>query len=140
VRGCDGRGSDGGLRRWSCLRDACQERAYAFFYLLGGEGFPEIAFGAGGEGFDYAGFAAFGGNHYDRDAFSGGNGGESFEEFETVHDRHVDVAEDYVERAFLNFDEGFGAVAGFEDFAEVEAGLAQGAFDDFAHNGGVIDD
>jgi hypothetical protein len=40
----------------------------------------------------------------------------------------------------LNFDEGFGAVAGFADFAEVEAGLAQCAFDDFAPYGGVIDD
>jgi hypothetical protein len=66
--------------------------------------------------------------------------GESFEEFEAVHHRHVDVAEDDVERAFLNFDESFGAVAGFEDFAEVEAGLAQGAFDDFAHYGGVVHD
>ena len=124
---------------WS-LRDACEERADAFFDLLGSEGFAEIAFGAGGESFDDASFAAFGGDHDYGDAFGCGDGGESFEELEAVHYRHVDVAEDDVEGAFLNFDEGFGAVAGFEDFAEVEAGLAEGAFDDFAHNGGVVDD
>jgi hypothetical protein len=41
---------------------------------------------------------------------------------------------------FLNFDKGFGAVAGFADFDEVQAGLAQGAFDYFAHYGGVVHD
>jgi hypothetical protein len=108
--------------------------------LFGSEGLAEIAFGAGGESFDYAGFAAFGGDHDYWDAFGGWNGGESFEELEAVHYGHVDVGEDDVERTFLNFDEGFGAVAGFEDFAEVEAGLAEGAFDDFAHYRGVVHD
>jgi hypothetical protein len=70
----------------------------------------------------------------------GWDGGECFEELEAVHYGHVDVAEADVERAFLNFDEGFGAVAGFENFAEVEAGLAEGAFDDFARYGGIVDD
>jgi hypothetical protein len=129
-----------GWRLWWCSRNACQERAFAFFYLSGREGFAEIAFRAGGEGFDYAGFAAVGGDHDDGDASGGWDGEEGFEELEAVHYGHVDVAEDYVERGFLNFDEGFGAVAGFEDFAEIEAGLAQGAFNDFAHYGGIVDD
>jgi hypothetical protein len=53
---------------------------------------------------------------------------------------HVDVAEDDVEGTFLNFEQDLGAVAGFENFAEVHAGLAKGAFDDLAHDGGVVDD
>jgi hypothetical protein len=41
---------------------------------------------------------------------------------------------------FLNFDESFGTVAGFEDFAEVQAGLAEGSFDDLPHHRRVIYD
>jgi hypothetical protein len=99
-----------------------------------------ITFGTGGEGFDDAGFAAFGRDHDSGDTFGCGDGGESFEELEAVHYGRLDVAEDDVEGAFLNFEEGFGAFAGFEDFAEIEAGLAEGAFDDFAHYSGVVDD
>ncbi len=108
--------------------------------MLGGEGLAEIPFGAGGESFDDAGFAAFGGDHDYRDSFGCGDGGESLEELEAVHDGHVDVAEEDVEGAFSNFEEGFGAVAGFEDFAEVEPGLAEGAFDDLVRHGGVVND
>jgi hypothetical protein len=122
------------------LRNACAERGDAFFDLLGGEGLAEIIFGSGGEGFDYVCFAAFGGDHDYGNVFGCGDGGESFEELEAVHYGHVDVAEDGVEGAFLNFEEGFGSVAGFQGFAEVEAGLAEGAFDDSAYYGGVVDD
>jgi hypothetical protein len=90
--------------------------------LVGSERFAEITFGTGGEGFDDASLAALGGNHDDGHAFGGVKGGETFQELEAVHDGHIDVAEDDVERAFLNFDEGFGAVAGFQDFADIEGG------------------
>ena len=36
---------------------------------------------------------------------------------------------------FLDFGEGLGAVAGFGDLVDVEAGLAERALDDFAHDG-----
>jgi hypothetical protein len=100
----------------------------------------EMRMGGFQERGDPEGFVWFGGDHDAQNAFGRWDGGESFEGLEAVRYGHIDVAEDDLERAFLNFDEGFGTVAGFADFAEIEAGLAQGAFDDFAHYGGVVHD
>jgi hypothetical protein len=115
-----------------------KERCDAFFDLFGRKGFAEIAFGTGGKRFDDASFAAFCGDHDDGHAFGGFDAGQAFQELEAVHHGHVDVAEDYVQRTFLNFDESFGAVAGFEDLAEVQAGLAESSFDDLPHHRRVI--
>jgi hypothetical protein len=36
--------------------------------------------------------------------------------------------------------DGLSSVAGLEDVGEFDSGLAQGALDDLAHDGGVVDD
>jgi hypothetical protein len=74
------------------------------------------------------------GVHDDGDAFGGFDSGQAFQEFEAVHHGHVVVAEDCVERSFLNFEASLGAIAGFQNLAEVETSLAERSFDDFARD------
>ena len=95
------------------------------------------AAGAGGEGSHDEGFAGFGGDHDDGDIGCEVFAASLFEEGEAVHGGHVDVGEDEVEWAGVvaQEDESFLAVAGVEDFGEVEAGLTNGALDDLAHDG-----
>ena len=66
-------------------------------------------------------FAAFGGNHHHRNSLRDFHGGELLHEFEAIHDRHVDIAEDEVDFVFLHGCEGFNPVPRLEDLRNAEA-------------------
>ena len=100
---------------WSNSFAAPNERRHSLFDLLGRERFADIAFGSDGKRFDNASFTALGGDHDDGHALAGVELGEIAEKLETVHHRHIDIAEDDIERTFCDFDESFSAIAGFED-------------------------
>jgi hypothetical protein len=59
---------------------------------------------------------------------------------QSVHDGHVDIAQDKIYRMVAECSQSFGSVAGLEDFFEFDASLSQGTLDDLTHHGGVVHD
>ena len=113
--------------------------------MLGGEGFADVALGTRGNGAENHGLGSFGGDHDGGNSHGKVFGAAAFEELDAVHLGHVDIGEDEAEGrgvAFVAAEdlEGFDSVGGVEDLGEEESGLAKGALDDFAHDGGVFDD
>ena len=132
------RGRSFARRAWRASDRVDQKRYDALFDLLGGEGLAEVTSGAGGEGFDYAGFTAFRGDHHDWNTFGALHSGDTLEKLQAVHYGHIDVAQDEVERAFLNFRERFGAVAGLDDLSDIQPSLPESSLDDLPHNRRII--
>lgn len=113
---------------------ASQKRGDPLLDLFRRKGFSQVSFRSCRERFNNPCFATLGSNHHNRDSPCRVDRGEIPEELQAVHHRHVDVAQDHIDRLFLNCSESFGAVAGFEDFRKVETGLAQRALDDLSHD------
>ena len=66
--------------------------------------------------------------------------GNLADEFQTVHDRHVDIAQDEVDYIALQRSQSFGPIGGFHDLFQFDARLTHRTLDDFAHHRGVIHD
>jgi len=79
-------------------------------------------------------FTALGRDHDYRDAFRVGHSWELFDEFQTIHDWHIDVAKDKVNLVIREDGKGFCSVACFGYLAEVKTGLAERTLHDFPHD------
>ena len=111
-----------------------------FFYLLRGKWLADVTPRATGERLDDVRFAAFGGDHYDRNIFCTVNTGKLLYELNAVHNGHVDIAENQIDLTILKRAQRLCAVAGVEYFAQIDARLAQGALDNFSHDRRIIND
>ena len=56
----------------------------------------------------------------------------------TTHGRQVDIAEDQIHASFLQSRQGFGAIAGLEDFRHHQPRLADRTADNLPHYGRVV--
>src|SRR5260370_5822512 len=71
-------------------------------------------------------------------AFGNSYGGDLADEFQPVHDRHVDIAQDEGDYIALQRGQRFGPVRGFHNLFQFDARLTQRTLDYFAHHRGVI--
>ena len=55
-------------------------------------------------------------------------------QFEAIHGRHVDIAQDQVDASLLHARQGFNAITRLEDFFEFLSSLTEGAVDNFPHD------
>ena len=95
-----------------------------FFHLLRRKWFANVSPRATGEGLNYVRLAAFGGDHYYRNIFRTLNTGKLLYELNTVHDWHVDIAENQIDLTFFERAQRLGAIARLEHFAEVDTCLS----------------
>jgi Flp pilus assembly protein TadD len=109
-----------------------------FFDLFGRKGLANIAARSGGKRLYDVVLATFRGDHHDRHAFRVFDSAKRFDEFQPVHNWHVDIAEDKVDRFFSEGGKRFGTVSSLHDFVEFNACLAQRALHNLAHHRGVI--
>ena len=84
--------------------------------------------------------AALGRDHHDWHIFRILDPGELFDEFQSIHDRHVDVAQNQVDDTFLQNAQRLGPVSSLEYIGKVDAGLAQRALYYLSHDRRVVDD
>jgi hypothetical protein len=114
-----------------------------------GTGFAEVAFDAGAAEFQEACAGGFSGDDSDLDGrcFSrgahcseGGIGEDGVGEFDAVHFGHVEVGEDEVDGVLGEDLEGLFPVASFVDRIDGELSELNGAFDEAACGGRVIDE
>jgi len=63
---------------------------------------------------------------------------EAADEFDPVHYRHIDIAEDQIQWILGRDVERICAVIGFFYFGEFNARLTQAALDNFPHHGRVV--
>ena len=110
------------------------------FDLLRSERFANVAARARGQSLYHMPFTALGGDHHHRNALGIFYTRQLLDELQTIHDRHVDVAENKVDLILLQDAQRFGAVAGFKDLRHINAGPEQGTLHDFAHDRGIVHD
>jgi hypothetical protein len=116
---------------------------------FGGTGFAKVAFDASTAEFKEARAGGLGRDDGDLDghgpsSFTHGSEGRIGEdgvgEFNAVHFGHVKVGEDEIDRVLGEDLEGLFPVAGFVDRIDGELGELDGAFDEAAGSGRVIDE
>src|SRR5208282_6634388 len=110
------------------------------FHLIWSEGLANVAASAGRKRCHHVRFAAFSGDHHDRNPFSTFDLGDLADEFQSIHDRHIDVAQNEVDHVALQRGQRLRPVRGFHDLVQFDTRLTQRALDDFAHHRGVIHD
>src|ERR1700691_2462094 len=81
------------------------------------ERLPNIPFGAERQGFDNALLSALCGDHDDGNVLGGIHVFQSPDQFQPVHDRHVDVTENQVESILAHERQGLGSVGGFKNLS-----------------------
>src|SRR5256885_13439716 len=106
--------------------------------LFGGERLANIASSPTRYGLHHMGFTAFGGNHYYRNALGIGLCRELFHEFETIHYRHVDVAENQVNGVLSERYQSLSSIPSLQDLFEINASLAQATLHDLSHDRGIV--
>src|ERR1700686_4615457 len=84
--------------------------------------------------------APLGGNHDNGHTFRVRHPWKLLDKFQAVHDWHVDVTKDQIDRVFLEDNECLSSVPGLEYLGQVQARLAQRAFHDLSHHRGIVDD
>jgi hypothetical protein len=78
--------------------------------------------------------AALSRDHDYGDAFRVGDSRKLFDEFQAVHDGHIDITKDEVNLMIREHGKGFCAIARFGYFTEVKSGLSERALHDFPHD------
>ena len=63
---------------------------------------------------------------------------ELLDELQTIHYRHVDVAQNQIHRVVAQHSQSLGSVAGFEHLGQRHPCLSQGTFHNFSHNGRIV--
>ena len=110
------------------------------FHLLRRKRLADIAPRPSGERLHHVSFAALCRDHDNRNALRVFNPGKLFDELKSIHDRHVDVAQNKVDGIGLEHSHRFGSIAGLKDVAQVDARLTQGSLHDFSHHRRVVYD
>src|ERR1700686_5380986 len=111
---------------------------HMFFHLIGSKGLANVSASASCEGLHHVRLAAFGCDHYDGNAFGALHRRYLTDKFQTIHDRHIDIAEDEVDRVFAQYGQRFGAISGFKNLIQFDARLAQRTLYYLAHHRGVV--
>jgi hypothetical protein len=84
--------------------------------------------------------AALGRDHDNRYSLRVFHAGQLFYEFQTIHGRHIDIAENEIHFLPVQDRQSLQPVAGFEDLTDSETCLSQGTLYDFSHDGRIIHD
>jgi len=92
--------------------------------LLRREWLPNVATRARGQGLDDVRLTAFGCNHDHWDVFCVRHARKLLDEFQSVHDRHVDIAKDQIDLILLKDNQCLRPVSGFQDRSQIDARLA----------------
>jgi len=66
--------------------------------------------------------------------------GKLLYEFQTIHDRHIDVAQNKVHFPLVQYRQSLQAVSGFKDLPDFDARLSEGSLHDFSHDRRIVDD
>src|ERR1700728_1422523 len=107
-----------------CSLFACQDRKYVLFYLIGGKWFPDIAARSRRKRLHNVPLTTFRCDHYDRNSLRVVYSRKLLHEFQTVHDRHIDVAKNQIHLIVLDSSESFSSVPSFENLGKAEPCLA----------------
>src|SRR6202789_1750021 len=104
------------------------------FDLIRSEWLPNISFGAQRQGLENALLPTLRGDHDDGNVFGVIHLFQAPDEFQPVHDRHVDVTENQVESILARECQALGSVRGFEDLPKIHARLSQAPFYNLSHH------
>src|SRR5580692_12491265 len=96
-----------------------------FFDLIGSEWLPNISFGAERQGFENALLPTLRCDHDDGNVLGVIHLFQAPDKFQSVHDRHVDIAENQVESIHARQCQALGSVGGFKDLPKIHARLSQ---------------
>src|SRR5712672_1600903 len=111
-----------------------------FLDLLRRERFADIPTRAAGECLHHMRFTTLSCNHYSGNVFRVYYSRELLDEFQPVHHRHVDIAKDQINLAFVKHAKCLSTIPSLEYFAQVNAGLSQRALYNLSHHRGVVND
>ncbi len=78
------------------------------FYLVRSKGFTNVPTGPARYGLRNMRLAALRGNHDHRNTFRVLSSGKLLDEFQTIHDRHVDVTQDQIDPVIVEDTDGLG--------------------------------
>src|ERR1700728_4648178 len=85
------------------------------FDLIGSEWLPNISFGTQRQGFENALLPTLGCDHDDWNVLGVIHLFQAPDEFQSAHDRHVDITENQVESILARECQALGSVGGFKD-------------------------
>src|SRR5690348_11517297 len=103
-------------------------------HLVRSKGLSDIAASATGQGFNHVRLTSFGSDHAHRHALGIVHALQLPDEFQSVHDGHVDVTENQVNIVIAQHGEGFSAVGSLTHRLQIDASLPERALHNLPHD------